>query len=355
MIENMGILAGEKNHYNNPFAISYPRCLIKIPVMKYDPISKNVKKDKISILEYQLFRAKNAGIKNVYILTGKENDKIIKDNITNDYGLNIDFLYDKEKGTQPVIYNFLDTIDKDILLINGDVVSDVNLKKVIEMHNKDKMTLVSVPMISRFGVVKIEGRKVVDYQEKPILPYMIDGGIYTISPSLKKFFEKPKEGDAHDLAFYEIRKKGLLNSFNIESFIFWREIESLNDYNTVLKEFNNKILKPWGYEKIEIFNEDYLKKELFLMEDHKTSFHYHKQKRETINVKEGRIKIKIENSEEKFLTNNEKITLLPGTKHSIIAVTNSLLEEISTPHPFDTIRINDYYEREIYDKDFSTS
>ncbi len=354
IIENMGILAGEKNGYN-PFSSAYPRCLMKIPLTKYDPTDDdNKKRYESTILEHQLFRAKYAGIKNVFILSGKKDGKIIEDYIGDQYmGLKINFLYDEEKGTQPAIYSLLDTIDENILLMNGDVVSDANLKKIIESHVENQMGVLTVPFLSQFGVIKTEGKKIVGFEEKTQLPYNIDGGVYTISSSLKKYFEKPKMGNASELAFYEIRKKKLLNAFYVKPFIFWMGIESLRDYKIVSKNFCDRILKPWGYEIIETLTKDYLEKELFIMEDERTSEHYHESKRETIKVKDGRIIIKTD-SEEKYLKTSEKFTLAPGLSHSIHASEDSLLEEISTPHPFDTIRVEDKYERSEHDKNFST-
>ncbi len=49
--------------------------------------------------------------------------------------------------------------------------------------------------------------------------------------------------------------------------------------------------------------------------------------------------------EKKYFRKNDNIRIKPEIPHSIVALENTLLQEVSTPHPVDTVRIKDKYGR----------
>ncbi|MCG2728103.1 MAG: hypothetical protein L6244_05600 [Candidatus Methanoperedenaceae archaeon] len=46
-----------------------------------------------------------------------------------------------------------------------------------------------------------------------------------------------------------------------------------------------------------------------------------------------------------YFGRNDTTRIKPNTPHAIVATENTVLQEVSTPHPDDTTRIRDYYER----------
>lgn len=54
--------------------------------------------------------------------------------------------------------------------------------------------------------------------------------------------------------------------------------------------------------------------------------------------------IEFENKKEYF-SKNDNIRIEPEVPHTIVAMENTVLHEVSTPHPDDTVRIEDYYTR----------
>ncbi len=301
-----------------------------------------IKKD-YTILDKQILQFKYAGVKKVVLLCGHLNEKI-KERFGNDWnGVKIEYLIeDKPRGTLYAINSLFKNFEADNYIIrNGDVVCDANIKEMINEH-KNKMLMYITPLISPFGIAEISGNKIIGFKEKPKLDHYLNAGIYIISKDLKPVFFKRDEGAVEELAFPEIVKSGLMNHYKED--VFWQSVDSIKDLERVKKEYSNKQDKPWGYEKLIIHTDKYMTKELYLMKDEGTSHHKHPRKDETMHVFSGEVLIKFDNKEVN-LKKNDTIRIEPETPHTILAVENTILQEYSTPHIDDSVRIKDRYER----------
>jgi mannose-6-phosphate isomerase-like protein (cupin superfamily) len=107
--------------------------------------------------------------------------------------------------------------------------------------------------------------------------------------------------------------------------------------------------KPWGKEELLEINDHYMVKKLTMWKGHRCSLQYHKQKKETIYVLSGLLKIYSGPAEnkltEKIYGPNDTITLLPGTIHRMEGVEDCVYLEASTPQMEDVVRIQDDYNR----------
>jgi len=81
------------------------------------------------------------------------------------------------------------------LLTYGDGVSNVNLKKLIFFHRKNKnfVTLTAVRPPARFGGIKINGKKVKYFKEKSKLDEgWINGGFFVMEPKILDYIKNDK-------------------------------------------------------------------------------------------------------------------------------------------------------------------
>lgn len=105
------------------------------------------------------------------------------------------------------------------------------------------------------------------------------------------------------------------------------------------------IYKPWGKEIWLELNDKYCYKRIHINAGYKTSFHYHEIKLETNYIAEGKAEVWLENDNgivEKFIaTKGDTFTVVPPKKHRVIALTDTILQEVSTPEVDDVIRIED--------------
>jgi len=318
--------------------------------MRLRPITQEIPKplldlrDGYTILDKQLLHFETAEIHTVYLLAGYLHEKLSEKYGTKWNDIEIKYLVeDTPGGTLFALHNLFTACDEDVVVMNGDIVTDVNLKEMIHHHKRDEMLMFITPLVSPFGIVEISDSKVISFREKPVLPYHINGGIYVMDSSLNPYFSTYTEGNAETLVFPTIARDGLLRYYR-EDMVFWHSVESAKDLEIVQAEYVNKEDKPWGYEKIIVSTEKYLTKELYVKKGASTSFHYHEKKDETLHVSRGEGVIEFED-EQVILRKNEKVRIQPGMAHSIHAVENLVLNEYSTPHPDDTIRIRDPYKR----------
>ena len=105
------------------------------------------------------------------------------------------------------------------------------------------------------------------------------------------------------------------------------------------------INKPWGKEEWLELNEKYCYKRIYINKGYKTSYQYHNFKRETNYLIEGTAEIWLENDkgvvEKKIMKAGEFFNVTPPKKHRVIALTDIILQEVSTPEVDDVIRIED--------------
>lgn len=112
----------------------------------------------------------------------------------------------------------------------------------------------------------------------------------------------------------------------------------------------NIVYKPWGKEEWLELNDRYCYKRIYINAGHRTSFQYHNFKRETNYLIAGTAEIWLENDEgvvDKFIMNaGEFFNVTPPKKHRVIALTDIILQEVSTPEVDDVIRLEDDTNRE---------
>ncbi len=129
------------------------------------------------------------------------------------------------------------------MLTYGDGLSDVNLKKLINFHKKNKnlVTLTAVRPPARFGAIKIKGKKVNYFKEKSKLDEgWINGGFFVIEPKFLKFIKG-------DNTFLErepletVAKKKQLNAYKHDG--FWQCIDTKRDRDNLNHLVKKKKIK----------------------------------------------------------------------------------------------------------------
>jgi len=312
-------------------------------------ISKNY-----TIMDKQLLDFKYAGIKEIYLLVGYMNEKIKERYGTKWNGLEINYIVEEEpKGTYLALKNAIEEVMKshkefDILLRNGDIVTDINIKNLMRAAEKSNslMLLVGTKMQSPYGVLELEGRKIIGFKEKPVLNLYINAGIYYIkNASFEYFLRDYEKKEIEETVFPLLSEDEKIEMYSEEG-VLWLSIDGFKDLEKVRDLYVNREDKPWGYEKTIVNNEKYLVKELYIKKDFSTSLHYHPRKDESMHVLSGEGYIDFgEEKRKEILKTGKVVRITPNTKHTIVATENLKIYEYSTPHPDDTVRVKDFYER----------
>lgn len=96
--------------------------------------------------------------------------------------------------------------------------------------------------------------------------------------------------------------------------------------------------KGWGFEKWIVNNEKYCGKLLYIVKNHKCSWHYHKIKDETFYIQSGKLELyygydqDIKYSKKIILNKNDYFHIPTGMIHQMIALEDTELFEFSTQH-----------------------
>jgi len=324
------ILCGGYGKRLKPYTQDIPKPLIEI-------------KDDYTILDRQLYDMANSGIERVILLTGYLSEKI-EERYENAYkGMDIHYsVEDRPLGTLNAIKQGIALLNEPetILLRNGDVVSDTNLKKMIKKYdNSDFQAMMFVTkMRSPYGIVELGEDHIRSFKEKPLLEYYINGGIYILSSDIP--FSDFEKGEIEKTVFPVLADTNQLGYYKEDT--FWMSIDTTKDLEEIKKEYANRTDKPWGYEKVLISTENFLTKEMYLKEGFSTSYHYHTDKEESIYMLEGSCYVQFEHTKE-FFGRNDTMNIPRGVVHKIVATENSLMHSISTPFTDDIVRVEDYY------------
>jgi len=121
------------------------------------------------IIEYIINQVNRCDISDLTIIHGHLGDRI-REFLNGKYDLNIDFrLQERPLGLAHAIDLAITPEDKDLLIVLGDTIVDVDLKPVIERG----ITSIGVKEVAdprKFGVVVHDGKKVTKLVEKPVEP-----------------------------------------------------------------------------------------------------------------------------------------------------------------------------------------
>lgn len=131
------------------------------------------------------------GLNDIYISVGYKAD-VIKDHFgTSRYDATIHYLEeDSARGTAGALA-LLPKTTAPVLVVNGDVMTDVDFRKMIAFHTEHgadaTMAVREFKMKCEYGVVQTDGVKVAEIVEKPEIGVKANAGIYVLAPqALKK-------------------------------------------------------------------------------------------------------------------------------------------------------------------------
>ncbi len=133
-------------------------------------------------------------------------------------------------------------IDKEaVVVMNGDVYTEMNLNKTINSH-KEKAgiiaTLCLFPYKSPYGIVRVnEAGLVYSFEEKRTLPFWVNGGIYIFEHEVKQYL--PDSGDHEIATFPELAKMEKLYGYKCTD--YWRGIDTVKDMHEFASDTRSQL------------------------------------------------------------------------------------------------------------------
>jgi len=123
--------------------------------------------------------------------------------------------------------------DKEFMVTYGDGVADINIKKLVAFHRKQKKigTLTGVFPKSKYGVLTINKQDIAEsFNEKPVIKERTNGGFMVFN---KEFFKYLKKGELEHEALKRLIAKKELSVYTHNS--FWQCMDTYSDVETLNK------------------------------------------------------------------------------------------------------------------------
>jgi NDP-sugar pyrophosphorylase family protein len=131
-----------------------------------------------------------------------------------------------------------DELHDSFLVINGDVLTDLNLNEFSAAHKAsgDLLTVATAPRVVPidFGVIESENGQVVAFKEKPSLSNMVSMGIYCMRPEILNYVPLRSPFGFDDLMYCMLGKGLTVRTFVHDG--FWMDIGRIEDFQKVQNE-----------------------------------------------------------------------------------------------------------------------
>ena len=226
------ILAGGKGTRLAPFTKILPKPLIPIGDMP--------------ILEVMLRQLKRFGVNEVVLSVGYLAELLrafFQDGTR--LGLNIQYSYEETPLGTAGPLSLVEGLDDTFLVTNGDVLTNLNIKDLIEYHHS-KGAIATIAAHSRdikidLGVIKSNADyEIIDYIEKPVYKFYVSMGVYIFEPRILSYIPCNEYLNLPDLILKLINAGERVASYPFDG--YWMDLGRLDDYEEAVKDFEK--LKP---------------------------------------------------------------------------------------------------------------
>ncbi|MBI2625247.1 MAG: nucleotidyltransferase family protein [Candidatus Nealsonbacteria bacterium] len=200
-----------------------------------------------TIIEHQIDWMSRQGIYDIRLALGYMADQII-----NHLGRKYEYVIEKEPlGTGGAIKFASLDLTSNFLVVNGDIVTNLNINGLMESFQRSPfqniVSLCQVGNPESFGLVKIDGARILEFFEKPDRgliesqpAYFINAGVYILSPDIFKNIE-PKSFLIEKEIFPILAKEGRLGGFLHQG--FWQDLGTEERLARVRKMVEERIIR----------------------------------------------------------------------------------------------------------------
>lgn len=226
------ILAGGKGTRLYPYTTVFPKPLVPL--------------DDIPILEIIIRQLAHYGFKEIVLSVGYLSELIQAYFLNSKHipaGVILKYVKeDKPLGTSGSVAK-IRNLKNDFLVMNGDILTTIDYRKLFDFHKKKKSTL-TVAMHRRqvkidLGLIETDkNSRITSFTEKPTMKYLVSMGIYVYSPKVLGYIKHNERIDFPEIVWRLLDRKERV--YGWESDDYWLDLGSHEDYAQALKEFQSR-------------------------------------------------------------------------------------------------------------------
>ncbi len=199
------------------------------------------------IVDWQVRWLRQHGITSFVMLVGYLREKVIDyfDARKAEMGIKVEYSVEETPlGTGGALRNAQKLLgdESEFFMVNGDNITNIEVSKMKLDGSIAKLAL--VPLRSTYGITRLEGERIVKFDEKPILPeYWMNAGVYLMSKDIFKYL--PENGNLEATTFIELSKSGRLSGTKFAG-AYFKGVDSIKDMEEATsdiksgKVFNDK-------------------------------------------------------------------------------------------------------------------
>ena len=186
------------------------------------------------VLELVLKWLRRNGIKDVFITTGYLGHlirSVCGDG--NQWNMRITYTQEPEPlGTMGPLSLLCEHLDEPFLVLNGDVLTDLSLSKLMSCHRRHQasLTIATATRCTKmeFGVIDETEGRVTGFREKPELPHLVSMGIYCMEPAVLERIPSGVPFGFDDLMFQMLEEEAVVHVFKHSG--MWLDIGRVEDF-----------------------------------------------------------------------------------------------------------------------------
>ncbi len=196
-----------------------------------------------SLTEHTLDVLKKAGIKEATLAVGYKAEQIMDYFKNKDVGVKLSYIVEKGLVGTGGWMKMTDRIKDDFIVVNGDNLFAIDFNELLKFHKKHNamitIALKHVEDTSRYGVVKLEGDKIIEFVEKPkkeeAPSHYINSGYYIFNEEIFDNLPDKKSFMLEKDVFPAIAKMGRLYGYKSDA--LWFDTGTFESWERVIKEW----------------------------------------------------------------------------------------------------------------------
>jgi NDP-sugar pyrophosphorylase family protein len=155
------------------------------------------------------------------------------------FGVRVSYYHEPTKmGTAGCLAHIPELREAPFLVSNGDILTDLDYCQFLEEHIASGAALTLATrreqMTIPYGVLKLDGERILGVEEKPAIDYTFNAGIYAVSPSALQLI--PREGvfDMTDLVNALLADSQVVRSVPLAG--LWFDLARVDDFDKALAQ-----------------------------------------------------------------------------------------------------------------------